>query len=277
MRLVFLSSDRGVLFGYDRLPEMLADSCAAPNEKGVRMKFLSSARFLAVYSGALTVAFAAVVLGGAAVVRNQTFGVITARRINIVEPDGTVRLTISNRADFPGAWNRKKEYPRPDRREAAGMLFMSEEGSEQGGFIWGASQMPDGSIQNHAHFSFDQYEENQIFAIDAGQEGKDKFSSLTMTDQGDYPIEEKRKANEAIEKLPANDQDAAWDKFLATHRHDVRRLALGRNRDGSVGLELRDQNDRVRLAVTVRPNGEPVLQFFDENGKLARELTSASR
>ena len=98
-----------------------------------------------------------------------------------------------------------------------------------------------------------------------------------MTDQGDYPIEEKRKANEKIEKLPANEQDAAWDKFFANHRHDVRRLALGRNRDGSVGLELRDQNDRVRLAVTVRANGEPILQFFDENGKAARELTSASR
>ena len=106
------------------------------------MKFLSNPRFLSVYSGVLTITFAAVVLGGAAVVRDQTFGVITARRINIVEPDGTVRLTISNRADFPGAWNRKKEYPRPDRGDAAGMLFMSEEGSEQGGFIWGRANCP---------------------------------------------------------------------------------------------------------------------------------------
>jgi hypothetical protein len=241
------------------------------------MTFLSSPRFLAVYSGVLTITFAAVVLAGATMVRNQTFGIITARRINIVEPDGTIRLTISNRADFPGAWNRKKEYPRPDRREAAGMLFMSEEGSEQGGFIWGASQLPDGSIQNHAHLSFDQYEENQIFAIDAGQEGKDEFSRITMTDQGDFPIEEKRKANEEIEKLPANDQDAAWDKFFASHRHDIRRLALGRDRDGSVGLELRDQNGRVRLALTVRPNGEPLLQFLNEDGKVVRELTSMGR
>ena len=69
--------------------------------------------------------------------RNRTFGTITARRINIVEPDGTVRLTISNRADFPGAWNRGKEYARPDRREAAGMLFVSDEGTEQGGFHLG--------------------------------------------------------------------------------------------------------------------------------------------
>ena len=120
------------------------------------MNFLSSPRFLAIYSGVLTIAFAAVVMGGAAMVRSLTFGIITARRINIVEPDGTVRLTISNRADFPGAWNRKKEYPRPDRREAAGMLFMSDEGTEQGGFIWGAGQLPDGSIQNHVHMSFDQ-------------------------------------------------------------------------------------------------------------------------
>jgi hypothetical protein len=44
-------------------------------------------------------------------VRNQTFGTITVRRINVVEPDGTVRLTISNRADFPGAWRHKKNIP----------------------------------------------------------------------------------------------------------------------------------------------------------------------
>src|SRR5476649_18779 len=99
------------------------------------MNFLSSPRFLAIYSGVLTIVLAVVVLCGAAMVRNPTFGIITARRINIVEPDGTVRLTLSNRADFPGGWNRHKEYPRPDRTEAAGLLFMSEEGTEQGVLI----------------------------------------------------------------------------------------------------------------------------------------------
>jgi hypothetical protein len=240
------------------------------------MSVFSSSRFLAIYSGVLTIAFCAVVLGGAAMVRNQTFGILTARRINIVEPDGTVRLTISNRADFPGSWNRKREYPRPDRTEAAGMLFMSEEGTEQGGFIWGASQLPDGRIENHAHLSFDQYEENQIFAVDAGQEGKDKFARITMVDQGDFPIEEKRKANQEIDRLPGNEQDAAWDKFFATHRHDVNRLALGRSPDGSVGLELRDPNGRARIVLTVRPTGDPTLQFLNEDGKIVRELTPSA-
>src|SRR5881396_1072816 len=232
------------------------------------MKALSSPRFLAIYSGVLTLVFAATVLCGFTMMRNPHFGIITARRINIIEPDGTVRLTVSNRADFPGGWIHKKESPRPDRREAAGMLFMSEEGTEQGGLIWGASQLPDGTIENYSHLSFDQYEENQVFAIDAGQEGKDKFSRISMVDQGDFPIEEKRKGNEGIDKLPVNEQDAAWERFFATHRHDVKRLALGRSPDGSVGLELRDQSGKVRIVLAVRSNGEPILQFLDEDGKV---------
>jgi hypothetical protein len=241
------------------------------------MTILSNPRFLAAYSGLLTIAFFVVVVFGAAALHNRTFGTITAHRINIVEPDGTVRLTISNRADFPGAWNRGKEYLRPDRREAAGMLFMSDEGTEQGGFIWGAGQLPDGSIQNHVHLSFDQYEENQIFAIDAGQEGEEKFSRITMVDQGNYPIEEKRKANEAIEKLPADQQDGAWAKFFATHRGDVQRMELGRSADGSVGLQLRDPNGQVRILLSVRPNGEPIIQFMSADGKVFRELTGAAK
>ncbi len=241
------------------------------------MQAMASPRFFAIYSGVLTLMFAVTVLCGFAMMRNPNLGIITARRINIVEPDGTVRLTISNRADFPGGWIHRKESPRPDRREAAGMLFMSEEGSEQGGLIWGASQLPDGTIENHGHLSLDQYEENQIFALDAGQEGKDKFSRITIADQGDYPIEEKRSAAERIGKLPADKQDDAWKEFFATHRHDVKRLVLGRAPDGSVGLSLRDGNGRIRILLDVQSDGKSMLQFLDESGKVVSEFTGQKK
>jgi hypothetical protein len=236
------------------------------------MNLLSSQKFLALYSGVLTLVFAATVLGGFVVLRNPTFGVINARRINIVEPDGTVRMTISNRADFPGGWLHKKESARPDRREAAGMLFMSEEGTEQGGLIWGASQLPDGTIENHGHLSLDQYEDNQIFALDAGQEGNDKFSRITITDQGDYPIEVKRRAEDRIGKLPEDKRDDAWTQFFATHRHDVNRLILGRSPDGSVGLSLRDGGGKARILLSVQSDGKSVLQFLDEDGRVVSEF-----
>lgn len=241
------------------------------------MSFLSSARFLAIYSGVLTLILVTTVLCGFAVMQNPTFGIITARRVNIVEPDGTVRLTISNRADFPGGWIHKKESPRPDRRDAAGMLFMSEEGTEQGGLIWGAGQLPDGTIENHGHLSLDQYEDNQVFALDAGQEGKDKFSQITISDQGDYPVEEKRQAEDSIGKLPADKQDAAWEQFFATHRHDVKRLVLGRSPDGSAGLTLRDANGKARIVLSVQSDGKSVLQFLDEDGKVLSEFSGQKK
>jgi hypothetical protein len=241
------------------------------------MNILSSRPFLAAYSGVLTLVFAGTVLCGFAMIRNPQFGILTARRINIVEPDGTVRLTISNRADFPGGWIHKKESPRPDRRDAAGMLFMSEEGTEQGGLIWGASQLPDGTIENHGHLSLDQYEENQVFALDAGQEGKDKFSRITIADQGDFPIEEKRQAEARIGGLPADKQDEAWGEFFATHRHDVKRMVLGRSPDGSVGLSLRDGSGRVRILLDVQSDGKAVLQFLDDSGKVVSEFTGQKK
>lgn len=242
------------------------------------MKFVSSQRFLTIYSGVLTLVFAVTVLSGFATLRSPRFGTITARRINIVEPDGTVRLTISNRADFPGGWVRGKEYPNPDRGDAAGMLFMSEEGTEQGGFIWGAHQEPDGSVQNHLHLSFDQYEANQIFALDAGREGDQKFSQVTIIDQGDYPASEKREAFQRIMKLPPAQQDAEWGKFFAAHpAFDTKRLILGRSPDGSVGLDLKDANGKSRIVLTVQPDGKPGLKFLDASGKVTNELTAEKK
>jgi hypothetical protein len=242
------------------------------------VKFLSSQRFLAFYSGILTLVFALTVLRGFATLRNPQFRTITARRINIVEPDGTVRLTISNRADFPGGWVRGKEYAFPERRDAAGMLFMSEEGTEQGGFIWGAHQEPDGSVQNHLHLSFDQYEENQIFAVDAGREGNDKFSRITIVDQGDYPASEKREAFQRIMRLPQDQQDREWNKFFSAHpAYDTKRLVLGRAADGSVGLDLKDVNGKSRIVLTVQPDGKPLLKFLDANGKVTNKWTAEKK
>jgi len=242
------------------------------------MQFLTAPRFLLAYCLTLTAAMLLMILFLVRFVRNPHLGIVTARRINIVEPDGMVRLTISNRADFPAGWMRGKEYPRPDRTDAAGMLFMSEEGTEQGGLIWGASQQPDGSIQSHGHLSLDQYEENQIFALDAGREGNDRFSQITIADQGEYPVKDKRDAYARIMTLPAAEQDAAWSQYFSAHPAlDTKRMVLGRSSDGSVGIDLKDMNGKTRIQLRVAADGTPSLQFFDAAGSLTKKFNSNKR
>src|ERR1700689_5470313 len=154
------------------------------------MRFLADQRFLAIYSGVLTIVFAVTVLCGFAALRSQSFDQLTVHRINFVEPDSTPRLIISDRAEFPGRFMRGKEYPRPDRRDAAGLLFMNDEASEMGGLIWSGLKDPDGKIQNHPPLSFDQYEQDKIFVIDSGREDQDNFSAIHIGERADYPIQQ---------------------------------------------------------------------------------------
>src|ERR1700722_3273174 len=255
-----------------------ASRCDGVNERKSawrpNVKIFSNPRFLVIYSGVVTAAFAITLLCGFAALRSQTFDVLTVHRINFVEPDGTPRLIISDRESFPGAYMRGKEYPRPDRREAAGMIFMNDEGSEMGGLIFGGLKMKDGTIQNHGHLSFDQYEQDQIFAVDSGREDQDKFSAIRIGERGDYPIQQAYDESLRIDKLPQDQQDAEWKKFFSTHTGDANRIYLGRSPDKSASLRIKDSAGHDRLVLRVNADGAAVVQFLDADGKVVNEITA---
>jgi hypothetical protein len=236
------------------------------------MRLFSDQRFLAIYSGVLTIVFAVTVLCGFAALRNQSFDQLTVHRINFVEPGGTPRLIISDRAEFPGAFMRGKEYPRPDRSDLAGMLFMNDEASEMGGLIWGGLKDKDGKIQNHGHLSFDEYEQDQVFVIDSGREDQHKWSAIHIGERGNYPIQEAFDANLQINKLPKDRQPAEWKKFFTTHTGDADRIYLGRSSDKSAPLRIKDGQGHDRLIIRVDAEGSPVIQFLDEGGKVSKEI-----
>jgi len=236
------------------------------------MRLFSDRRFLAIYSGVLTIVFAVTLFCGFAALRSQSFDQLTVHRINFVEPDGTPRLIISDRAEFPGSFMRGKEYQRPDRRDAAGLLFMNDEASEMGGLIWSGLKDKDGKIQNHGHLSFDEYEQDQIFAIDSGREDQDKFSAIRIGERGDYPIQQTFDASLQIDKMPKDQQNAEWKKFFATHTGDANRIYLGRSPDKSASLRIKDEQGHDRIIIRVDAGGKPVIQFLDEGGKVSKEI-----
>lgn len=171
-------------------------------------------RFLVVYSGLLTLALAVIVLGGFTMHKQRAnFDELYVHRLNIVEPDGTLRMVISNQARLPGSFVKGKEYPHPERK-AAGALFYDNEGTEAGGLIYGSFLDKSGNPEEaNVHLSFDQYMQDQVFAVDAGREHDKKFSLIRIGDVGDYSILETIQANERIQKLPEDQRDAEWARF----------------------------------------------------------------
>ena len=223
-------------------------------------------RLLALYSGVLTLVLALTVFMGAQGGAKTSFKEIDVQRINIVEPDGTVRLVLSDKALFPGILFKKKEYPHSDRK-TAGLLFYNEEGTENGGLIFGGEKDKNGKISAYGHLSFDQYDQDQGLAIDSIEDDGLRKARISLWDRPDYSIGELLLLQARIKDLPQERQKAEYTKFFAQREKAQPRLFLGRSDDGSVSLRLNDKQGRERLILEVTEDGAPVVRFLDQNGR----------
>jgi hypothetical protein len=78
---------------------------------------------------------------------------------------------------------------------------------------------------------------------------------------------------EAIKKLPTKEaQDAAYKQMRENGEFLVNRLFIGRGRSKSSIIELSDAKGKSRIEISVEANGNPKLNFLDENGKVIYSL-----
>ncbi len=234
-------------------------------------------RFLVIYSGVLTAVFAASALYGfARSPQRMTIEELDVQRINLREPDGTLRLVISDKSKAPGIFVKGKEYPHPDRK-TAGMIFYNDEGTENGGLIFGGERSQDGTKHSSGHLSFDAYEQDQTMALDSIQNAGERYTRLQITDYPDYSILDLINLLASIKQFPAAQQKEKLNAFLAERGSPTTRLVLGRgmgreNGDNSVMLGLNDVQGRPRIVMKVASDGTPSLQMFDTAGNVVGNL-----
>jgi len=227
-------------------------------------------RMLLAYSGVLTVVLCVVLLSGAKSDKKASFDEIDVKRLNVIEQDGTVRLILSDKAYFPGLIVKGKEYPH-DRR-TAGMLFFNDEGTENGGLIFGGKKGNDGKIESWGHLSFDQYQGDQVMTLDAGEEQGQRHSAIQVIDEPDIPIDQ---ITSALLLPPAQRETRLDEIFSKNGSH--KRVYLGRSDDRSAALQLKDAQGRDRIVLKVAADGTPSLQFLNEQGKVVGQLPKEGR
>ncbi len=239
-----------------------------------------SRNLLGVYSVAVTFALAAVILMGARrPARNASFDQITVHRINVIEPDGTTRMVLSDKAEFPGSYYLRKEYPRTDR-EATGILFNDEEGTEDGGLIFGGKKDANGVTHSYGHLSFDEYQRDQTLVLESSSDGASRNTYYALNDDDrPYSLTPEFGAEwQRVKAMPPGPDRVAAGLALRTKYPGglVNRAYFGRGRDRSVTLSLKDQQGHERLVASVRSNGTPKIDFTDANGKVIRTIDGAT-
>jgi len=221
--------------------------------------------FLPVYAGVLTAVFALSVITGFTRPRTASFDEIDVERINVREPDGTLRLVVSSKAQFPGLYFEGREYEHPNR-STAGLLFFNDEGTESGGLIYGGETAPDGSVDAYSHLSFDQYEQDQVLTLSTADSDSLHKAGISVWDRPDWSTQELMQVLERVKGQPDSVTRAAVGDFFAGRESAHPRMYIGKSQSGAVSVRLNDPEGRERLILEVAPDGTPALRMLDEEG-----------
>src|SRR5580704_281844 len=128
------------------------------------------------------------------------FKEISVERINIIEPDGKLRLTISDAANSPGWVFHGKPYP--GRPHSAGMIFFNDEGEEDGGMTFGG-RTENGKYEADGGLSFDQYNQDETVTLRYSDDNGRKRQGLYLTDRANIPIADLLGKRDSLKAMPA--------------------------------------------------------------------------
>src|ERR1700733_12934292 len=189
------------------------------------------------YSMVATLALAVTFLSGSALRKSQVFDEVHVHRIDVVEPDGTLRMVISNKNKLPPVIIQGKEHPELEAAShRAGMLFYNDEGTESGGLTFSGRKNEKGEVvDSGGSLSFDKYGASQIIQL-AGVDDKDhQFAGLAVGQGG-------------------------------------QRVWIGHGDTGVASVSLSDANGKNRIVLQVAKDGTPSLAFFDDQGRVVQSL-----
>ena len=115
---------------------------------------------------------------------------IKVGQIKVVEPDGTLRMTISNQDRAPNGVINGKEFGGREGGNAAGIIFYNNNGDECGGLCYESKRMPDGSVQAFASLTFDRYQQDQVMCLQMIDEHGQVATGLSLWDRPTLPLDQ---------------------------------------------------------------------------------------
>jgi hypothetical protein len=209
------------------------------------------------------------------------FTVIDVERINIVEPDGKLRMVISNRPRSIGPIYKGQPFGY-EGGGRPGMIFFNDEGTENGGLTFTGSRGADGRYRASTGMSFDQFDQDQILYFQYSDNNGVRRTGMTIADRADVNIFDLVKSRDSIvAALPEGAaRNAALERLMGP-RNGVpmfaQRIYVGRDPAKNAMVNLSDKNGKLRIRMMVDSLNRPSLDFLDENGRVTHSFPDTVR
>ena len=203
------------------------------------------------------------------------FTEIDVERINVVEPDGKLRMVISNRPRSIGPIYKGKPFGYPGGTRP-GIIFFNDEGTENGGLTFTGRVREDGGYASSVGMSFDQFNQDETLTLRYSDENGRKTTGITIAERDNRDIYDLIMQRDSINKLADSASRTAALQRLLGPRNGVplraTRVYLGRDPSKSAVLNLSDPSGRPRLRLRVDSLSNASLEFLDENGAVTAKL-----
>src|SRR6185503_13505865 len=205
------------------------------------------------------------------------FTEIDVERINIVEPDGKLRMVIANRPRSIGPIYKGKPFGYPGGGRP-GIIFFNDEGTENGGLTFTGRRREDGTYASSTGMSFDQFNSDEVLTLRYTDENGRKATGITIAERDERDIYDLIMARDSINRLTDTTARAAALQRLFAPRNGVplaaSRVYLGRDRSRSAVLSLSDPSGKPRLRLRVDSLGNASVEFLDASGAVTARLPS---
>jgi hypothetical protein len=248
----------------------------------IRREIRRETRFLRGYAILMTAAAGVIALAAfrASPAQERTFTEIDVQRINIVEPDGKLRMVISNRPRSIGPIYKGKPFGYAGGTRP-GMIFFNDEGTENGGMTFSGSRDAQGRYNATSSWSFDQFDNDQVLTMQYVDQNGRRRTGITVGDRAEANIYEwvlRRDSINAIADTVA--RRAAMEKLMAPVNGVplyATRLYAGRDVAKNAVVNLSDPQGRIRLRLRVDSLGRASVDFLDDGGRVTFSLPDSAR
>jgi hypothetical protein len=233
-------------------------------------------RLLRAHAFISTALLIVLLLAGFLQARQRTrFTEIDVERINIVEPDGKLRMVVSNRARSIGPIHKGKPFGYPGGTRP-GIIFFNDEESENGGLSFSGGRQSDGSFRAGAQLAFDQYDQDQVLFLQYSDNNGQRRMGLTVADRADVSIYDFVMRRDSINKMPDGPAKTAALAKLMEPVNGVPLMAprvyVGRDQSKTAIVNLSDRLGRSRLRMLVDSTGNARIEFLDETGRVVQRI-----
>jgi hypothetical protein len=240
-------------------------------------------RILKAYAAFLTLALGAACLAAFRQATPTRFDQIDVQRINIVEPDGKLRMVLSNRPRSIGPIYKGQPFGY-EGGGRPGIIFFNDEGTENGGITFAGKRGEDGRYQASSGMSFDQFDQDQVLYFQYSDDNGRRRVGFTIADRVDANVADilsMVKERDSIRALPDSARRAEALRAWAAPRDGqplfAQRIVIGRDPTRSAVIALADPMGRPRLRMSVDSTGAASLDFLDEQGNVTARFPDRRR